>query len=84
MFCPLFQGIQLGFDGLHVLHHLLFLAGIAEEKGGVIYGAHDKGALFKPLPVLTGNAEIGLDEAHGGHAAKAHDDLGANESHLFP
>ena len=38
--------------------------------------------LFKPLAVLLGDLEILPDEAHGGNAAQADNDFGAEQRHL--
>ena len=48
----------------------------------MVDGHHLDPSLFKPLAVLFGDLEILPDEAHGGNAAQADDDLGAEQRHL--
>ena len=48
----------------------------------MIEGGHGHAGLFHPLAVLPGDAIVLPDEAHGGDAAQADDDLGPDEGHL--
>ena len=41
----------------------------------MVDGHHLDAALFKPLPVLARDLEVGLDDAHGRDAPEADDDL---------
>ena len=45
-------------------------------------GGHVDPGLLKPLAVLLGDFEVGLDETDGGDAPQADDDFGADQGHL--
>ena len=49
----------------------------------MVNGGHKVVALFKPLTVLLGDLEVGLDKSHCRNSAKAYDDLGVDESDLL-
>ena len=50
----------------------------------MVQGGHPHPGLPDPLAVLPGDLEVLPDEAAGGDAAQAHDDLGADQGHLGP
>ena len=77
------QLVQLLANALHIGQHIFLLAGIAQQKGRVINRRHQIIALLKPFAVFLGDAEIGLDQAHGRNAAEANDHLGLQQAHLL-
>ena len=48
----------------------------------MIDGHHLKAVLFEPLPVLTRDLEVGLDDAHGRDASETDNNLGPQQRDL--
>ena len=73
---------NLFLEDLQILKGLGAAAGVPQNGGGVEQGHHVHPGLLKPLAVLLGDLEVGLDEPHGGDAAQTYDDLGPDDGHL--
>ena len=59
------------------------MCGIAQQGGGVEGCRHVDVAFFEKLSVLACDFEIGFDDAHGGDAAEAYDDLRTQQGGLI-
>ena len=73
-----------GAQGEEVVEGVGFLLRVSQERRRV-EGAHHEGALLvDELSVLTGDAELGVDEPLSGDPPEAHDDFRPQDADLFP